>query len=347
MNQHEPHDAIKTESPLWAIVLAAGEGRRLASVTKHLYGEEIPKQFAALGGGDETLLQQTMDRIGRVVPPHRTVVVVAADRLGLAESQLASYAGVQIVAQPKNIGTGPGLMLPLSLIKAQCPEATVVVTPSDHYVPGTNQFVTALHRAVDVTRHAPAGIALLGADAERPVTDLGWIVPKNVGDVSAAQDDETPVVDLVDRFVEKPVMAVAKELFQQGGLWNTLVLVGSVESFWNQARRRMPRQTSLFNQYVATMQLNSGHPNAQANDLLTLLYESMPPADLSRAILQKARGLAVIRLKQSGWCDCGTPERLLTCIDDKVAHRPQLLQAILNSIHADGGLRPASIGHST
>jgi hypothetical protein len=32
----------------WAIILAGGEGRRLASLTRALYGRELTKQFAVL-----------------------------------------------------------------------------------------------------------------------------------------------------------------------------------------------------------------------------------------------------------------------------------------------------------
>ena len=35
---------------LWAIVLAGGEGLRLRGLTRWLYGQERPKQYAALGG---------------------------------------------------------------------------------------------------------------------------------------------------------------------------------------------------------------------------------------------------------------------------------------------------------
>jgi hypothetical protein len=35
---------------LWAVVLAAGEGRRLAALTERLHGVPVPKQFAADAG---------------------------------------------------------------------------------------------------------------------------------------------------------------------------------------------------------------------------------------------------------------------------------------------------------
>ena len=37
-------------------------------------------------------------------------------------------------------------------------------------------------------------------------------------------------------------------------------------------------------------------------------------ADLSRAVLQGAGGLAVVPMVDAGWSDCGTPERLFECL---------------------------------
>jgi hypothetical protein len=34
----------------WAVVLAGGKGVRLRGLTRHVYGKERPKQYAALAG---------------------------------------------------------------------------------------------------------------------------------------------------------------------------------------------------------------------------------------------------------------------------------------------------------
>ena len=322
MREQQPEDSGGKREDLWAIVLAAGEGQRLAHVTQILYGRPIPKQFAALDG-TRTLLQSTMDRIGDLVPPHRTVVVVAENQRGLAEEQLAEYPGVQIVNQPANLGTGPGVLLSLSVVKAQASNAMVVITPSDHHIDVPQTFIAAIRRAAAAVDQAPDTLALVGAEADRPASDLGWIVPAKT-DPGADAD-----VVAVAGFVEKPAVARAECLLQDGALWNTMIVVGLVTTFWHQTKRHLPRQTILFDRYVgALVSAADGPSNKQAANLLARLYRVMPPADFSRTVLENGKDLSVVRLKGAGWSDCGTPERLLDCLGSPSAPE-HVLKAVL------------------
>ena len=95
---------------LWGVVLAGGSGTRLASLTRALYGFDLPKQFACIHGS-RSLLQLTLDRISPVVAPSRTVVVVTREFEALAREQLESYPEVDLAVQPANRGTAPGMFV--------------------------------------------------------------------------------------------------------------------------------------------------------------------------------------------------------------------------------------------
>jgi mannose-1-phosphate guanylyltransferase len=60
----------------WVIVLAAGEGTRLSSLTTNARGEAVPKQYCSLNGGP-SLLQEALRRAQRIVPRERVCAVVA------------------------------------------------------------------------------------------------------------------------------------------------------------------------------------------------------------------------------------------------------------------------------
>lgn len=244
----------------------------------------LPKQFAPLGGS-ESLLQRTMVRIGAVVPPRRTVVVVADAYEELAREQLARWPEARVVAQPRNCGTAPGILLPLTHVLAAAPDATVAIFPSDHHVPRPRPFLEAVVRAAHVGGSTP--LTLLGVEATEPDTTLGWIVPGK-----SVEGGMAPV----EQFVEKPSRRAAEALLRRGALWNSLVCVGPARSIWRLATICVPEVAERFSR--------------PAPDLYKQ-YTAMPVADFSRCVLARARGLTVVPVEGSGWSDWGTPERVL------------------------------------
>jgi mannose-1-phosphate guanylyltransferase len=293
---------------LWAVVLAAGKGSRMTEVTHMLCGQPLPKQFVPLVS-DRTMLQATLDRIAPLIPPERTVVVVSEGHEALAEAQLCDMRGVEIVSQPRDLGTGNGVLLPLSHVLARAPNAKVAIFPSDHHFERAEPLRQAVASAMVAAEEAPSGVALLGAKAEYAAADLGWIVPTGKGPGG---------VSLVGRFVEKPQEKIARTLMEAGGLWNTLMMVGDGAAFWRLCRTHLPQQTQAFSQYLhrASTEEAAAHR--------ALLYRSIPSADFSRGVLERAAGLAVVPLNDSGWFDCGTPERLVEWLQ-KTADRHGML----------------------
>jgi mannose-1-phosphate guanylyltransferase len=222
--------------------------------------------------------------------------VVSEGHEELARAQLADRPEVEIIGQPRDLGTGPGVLLPLAHVLARDPRATVAVFPSDHHFERSEPLRAALLLAAEAADEASSGVALLGARAEHPATDLGWIVP--LGKASKG-------VGLVERFVEKPPERTARALMAAGGLWNTMLMVGAAQAFWRLAQVHLPNQAQAFGHYID----RARRPEAAASR--DLLYRTIPAADFSRAVLEKAAGLAVVPLVNSGWFDCGTPERFI------------------------------------
>jgi mannose-1-phosphate guanylyltransferase len=305
-----------SESPrsqLWTIILAGGEGVRLRLLTRALHGEELPKQFAMIHGG-RSLLQWTVARALRWSAPERVVVVVAAEREALARRQLMGQ-GVDVVAQPSNRGTGPGILLPLARIMARDPQARVVVLPSDHYVRDEAKFERSIHVA---TLASDDQVALLGAVPDHAETQYGWIV---TGRKLAAQRGS-----VVNHFCEKPPAALAEHLLRQGALWNTFIMVGLARHFWALASEHLRPALSLFERYRDAVD----GPEEEA--VLQHTYRCMPVSDFSRDLLQKAIGLRAVPLEECGWSDWGTPERVLESLrhhDDYVRLSHRLAVALL------------------
>jgi len=279
----------------WAVVLAAGDGTRLRPLTRLLYGEDLPKQFAAIEG-ERSLMQVTLDRLAACFPPERTVVVVGKPYEAVARRQLRGYEGVDVVVQPRNLGTGPGLLLPLARIRARDHGARVAVFPADHYVSRPERLLDGVNSALDAAERP--GLTLIGVQPDRPEIDYGWIVPERGASAGAT------TIQGVRRFVEKPSRAVAEDLLHRGALWNTFICIGRLQEFWAAALRHLPRVARLLDLYAERV------GETDEGGLLERLYAKMEPANFSRDVLEKARGLGVMPVKDSGWSDWGTPRRV-------------------------------------
>jgi mannose-1-phosphate guanylyltransferase len=283
----------------WAIILAGGEGRRLASLTRALYGHELPKQFAVLAG-NRSMLQATVERALQMTDERRVVVVVVREREGLAREQLGAWPGVKLLVQPRNLDTGPGLLLGLAWVRARDPGAPVVVLPADHHFARPEPLFAAVARASATTRDDPGVVVLLGAAADAPDSGYGWIVPGRRG-VTGMRS--------VARFVEKPDLPEAERLLRRGALWNTFIMVGSVDRLWELARAGMREHADAIAAAVPR--------GARALDAA---YEELAPANFSRSVLERAERLGVLRLDGAGWSDWGTPPRVFQSLEGTPEH---------------------------
>jgi mannose-1-phosphate guanylyltransferase len=202
------------ERQLWGIVLAAGEGTRVREFLKQLCGGRGIKQFCAVLDS-RSMLAHTLARVERLIPRERILVVVSQHHQAEVTQHLAHWPAENVIYQPANRDTAPGILLLLTYISQRDPLATVTVFPSDHFVVKEAPFLAAVGRAVAEVQHFPRQLVLLGARPDRAEGDYGWIEPAR----QEGRRDSRAVL----RFLEKPSRAQAGELMARGALWNTFV----------------------------------------------------------------------------------------------------------------------------
>jgi len=91
-------------------MVSAREGSRLRPLVRHLCGDERPKQFSSLLGA-RTLLGQTLDRVGRLITPERTVVVTLQAHARFMERELDATPRPHVLSQADSRVDGPGSRL--------------------------------------------------------------------------------------------------------------------------------------------------------------------------------------------------------------------------------------------
>jgi len=272
--------ANSSSSTLWALVLAGGDGTRLQSLTRLIAGSPIPKQYCRLLG-ERSLLEETLDRLAGLVPPSRTLTIVNRDHLPLAMPQLASLPCGNIVVQPRNRDTGPGLLLPLLELARRDPDATVAVFPSDHYLGNVPAFRARVRKAAALVATHPSKIVLLGTDPEWGDPGYGYILPGEP--VAGAAPGEAFAVRA---FCEKPPPAIAARIVREGALWNCFVMVCRVERILALARTLRPRDVAR---------------------LAAAVDDDLPAWNFSHDLLSHLTAhLLVLRATNLSWSDWGT-----------------------------------------
>jgi mannose-1-phosphate guanylyltransferase len=280
----------------WAIVLAAGEGSRLAELTTR-GGIATPKQFCSLRGG-RSLLQDALARAARVVPKKRVLVVVAAEHRPFWERELADVPPANVIVQPWNRGTAAGILLPVLTVLERDPAARIAVLPSDHFVGKEYVVESALRLALESLDDAEGGLTLLGVTPDTPEAGYGWIVPER----------SDRLLRPVERFVEKPDDRSTAELFARGALWNSFLFAVQGAELLRFYEERLPVLLAGFRAALA------GDP-AQRAARLAGLYAGLDARDFSRDVLQgNERRLRLEIVPPCGWTDLGTPARVEACL---------------------------------
>lgn len=283
-----------------AIILAGGDGSRLKALTRLITGDERPKQFCPVIGG-ETLLDKTRSRIAASVAPENTYFSLTKKHRKFFESQLAGINRSRMVVQPENRGTAPAILYSLLRVTADSPNATVAFFPSDHFFSNDDAFMNNVELAFRAVDREPSAVVLLGIEANSPETSYGWIesAESMFGNLPGS-------VTRVSQFWEKPSQGTAAQLMAKGGLWNSFVMVGKVDAFIAMFAEHQPKMLRMFQ--AAKTQFGKATEPA----VLRAIYTWIRDTNFSTDVLERSSEmLRVLRVANVGWSDLGEPARVI------------------------------------
>ena len=211
-----------------ALIMAGGKGERFWPKSRR----NMPKQFLSLTDDGKTMIQLTVERISALIELSDIYVATNRDYKQLVLEQLLGIPEENILCEPAGRNTAPCIGLGAVHINKKYEDALMLVLPSDHLIKFNKMFHAVLQDACDVAEQEQ-NLVTIGITPTYPETGYGYIKFDSREMKGRAY--------MVERFVEKPSLEVAKEyLASEEYLWNSGMFVWKVSSILDNLQRFMP-----------------------------------------------------------------------------------------------------------
>ena len=271
------------------VIMAGGVGSRLFPIST----PEHPKQFLDLLGCGKTLIQLTYDRFLRTDPEAQFWVVTSANYTHFIREQLPGIPEDHILAEPEPRNTAPCIAYACWKIRRKDPQANIVVTPADAYVPDYDAFAATMRTALDFTTTRPA-IVCVGINPTFPHTGYGYIHAPGA----------TDGIVKVASFKEKPSLEVAQAYLDEGGyFWNAGIFVWNVATIEAELRRYAPQICGVMDELAPALFT----PDEPAE--LARLFPTCEKISIDYAVMEKSDDVHMIPGHWM-WSDLGSFEAI-------------------------------------
>ena len=275
----------------YCVIMAGGVGSRFWPLSRLNH----PKQFLDIMGIGKTLIQQTFDRISKIVP-HENIIIVTNEIYKDVTMKQLDIRENQVLCEPMRKNTAPCIAYANFRILKENPNANIVVAPSDHLVTNEEEFLRVVRQALDFT--ADNNVLLtIGIKPGRPDTGYGYI---QVSNEPTELKLPCPELKKVRSFTEKPLLELAKIFVESGEFfWNSGMFFWSLSTIMQAFDTHIPSINNLFQQHID--QLNTG----SEPEVVASIYAQCRNNSIDYAIMEKAENVYVL-CADFGWSDIGT-----------------------------------------
>jgi len=286
-----------------AVVLAGGQGHRFWPRSS----ESLPKQFLRLFG-EESLLQATVSRLGRFLPPESTFVVTTSVYETLVREHVPNLPPENIICEPVGRDTAAAMGYALTMIGAEDPETVAVILPADHHIDGVEAWTRAIGDACRAALHGRP--VLIGIPPARAETAYGYLLLGEELPELAGQGGTR--FARVSRFVEKPDRGLAGSLLKEGRcLWNSGMFIWKISTALDLIQRHLPDTYAILSE-IARARSGWGVPFLDSpawRARAAGLFAGIRPVSIDYGVMEKERDV-VVALGEFGWDDMGSWEGL-------------------------------------
>jgi mannose-1-phosphate guanylyltransferase len=215
----------------------------------------------------------------------------------MINEQIPGLAPYQIIAEPDRRNTAPCIAYATYKILEKTPEATIIVTPSDHLILNEAEFLRIIRQAMDFASSGNT-LVTIGIKPTRPETGYGYIQMS----LPAKPVEGEPFK--VKTFTEKPPLELAKVFMESGEFfWNSGIFAWSLPAIRQAFKTLLPEVDSLF-------QKGAGIYNTpEEAAFIQKTYAECRNVSIDYGIMEKAGNVYAFP-GDFGWSDLGTWEAL-------------------------------------
>lgn len=269
------------------IILAGGVGTRLWPLSRETY----PKQFLRLVS-QYSLLQETVLRAQSLVNIEQPMIVCNSDHYFISHDHLKeiNVSGYQYILEPFGKNTAPAIACAAQFVLDKMDsDSILLVLPSDHYIADQDLFFDAVYRAQVLANQG--FLVTFGVVPTNPETGYGYI---------QAGEELTKETYLVNKFIEKPPLELAKQFVDNGNFyWNSGMFMFKPQVYLEELQKSSPEI------YQAAVQATlSGEEKEDYLRVNREIFATCPNNSIDYAVMEKTHKAVVIPLASS-WNDLG------------------------------------------
>tara|TARA_A100001015_G_scaffold290246_1_gene363025 strand:+ start:2638 stop:4065 length:1428 start_codon:yes stop_codon:yes gene_type:complete len=270
------------------VLLAGGYGTRLWPLSRKSY----PKQFSELLG-DETLFQRSIKRLvsSDAVKFNAPITMTSSDFRFIVVEQLQGV-GIDpggILIEPAGRNTAPAVLAAAIYASKNDPEATILIAPSDHIIPNTSAFHSAI--SAGLKEIANGRVVAFGITPTRPETGYGYL---ELAEVPSGRTMH------LKRFVEKPDVKDAQIMLESGTfLWNAGIFLFRAKDMITAFQTHAPEFMSPVSDAI-----EQGHVDLGFFRLAVEPWAKCENISIDFAIMEKIDTLSAVPYS-AGWNDLG------------------------------------------
>ena len=270
----------------YCVIMCGGVGSRFWPYSR----ADRPKQFIDFFGTGRSLLQMTYDRIAPLVPRENILVVTNKMYADVVCEQLPEITAEQLLLEPDRRNTAPCIAWAAYHIAAKDPQASIIVTPSDHLITRESVFHECVNRGFDFIEDNDA-LLTLGIKPTRPETGYGYI--------QIGREIEQNLLK-VKTFTEKPNLELAQVFVDSGEFfWNAGIFMWRVSAIKDALHRYLPDLCHDFDEGIECF------GSDQEKEFIDKVFPTCPSISIDFAVMEKAENVYV-ECVDFGWSDLGT-----------------------------------------